>query len=43
MFDYKTPDWMNKSITLSLEKDQNLPRDMMLIQQTIIRRCYSIS
>ena len=38
-FDYKTPDWMNRSITLSLKKDQNLPRDIMLIQQTIIRRC----
>ena len=33
---------MNKSIALSLKKDQNLPRDIMLIQQTIIRRCYFI-
>ena len=41
-FGYKTPDWMNKSITLSLKKNQNLPRDIMLIQQTIIRRCYFI-
>ena len=32
-FDYKTPDWMNRSITLSLKKDQNLPRDITLIQQ----------
>ena len=40
-FDYKTLDWMNRSITLSLEK-RSKPRDIMLIQQVIIRRCYFI-
>ena len=41
-FDYKTTDWMNGSIRLFFKKDRNLPRDIMLIQQIIIRRCYFI-
>ena len=34
-FDYKTPAWMYRSLTLSFKKDQNIPRDIMLIQQII--------
>ena len=42
MFGYKTPEKMNRSITISLQKDQNLTRDIMLIQKNIIRICYFI-
>ena len=30
-FDYKTPDWVNRLILLSLKRYQNLQRDIMLI------------
>lgn len=30
-FDYKTPDWIHRSLTLSVKTDQNLPRNFILI------------
>ena len=37
-FYYKTPDWMNKSISLSLKKDQNLPRDIKLTKEMLLHQ-----
>ena len=31
IFDHKNPDWMNKSTALSLQRDQNLQRDIYAI------------